>query len=195
MAGGLASVLMVGIAVEEAWRILLALGAGTGAVFMLRWFWWRINAWSEISAMIASLVLFTSFGSACYLIGIPEPESHIKLLVIAVSTILIWLLVTFITPPEPDKTLDAFYRKVHPGGPGWRPVAARNPSVRPDRDLGLSIVAALLATGIVYATIPGVGYVIFGHWSNAIGCGVVALVCAVLLMPLVGRLSQAGQAG
>src|SRR5256714_922851 len=106
--------------VEGAWKFLLAIGSGTGLVLILRWYWWRINAWSEISAMIASLVVSVT---AIALIkgrlpdGDLRADAWVMLVTVAVSTV-VWLGVTFATKPEPDRVLEAFYRRVGPGGAG-----------------------------------------------------------------------------
>jgi Na+/proline symporter len=110
--GVAATWLMRDIAVDEAWKILAALGAGTGAVFMLRWFWWRINAWSEISSMIASLVYFL-------VVSRFVESNERRLAVVAVLTLVTWLTVTFLTRPEKTEVLEAFYARIRPGGGGW----------------------------------------------------------------------------
>ena len=173
--------LMRGIAVDEAWKFLAALGAGTGAVFMLRWFWWRINAWSEISAMIASLIYFVIVSQHI------ESNEH-RLAIVAALTIPTWLLVTFLTRPEKEATLDAFYEQIRPGGGGWKPVAARKPGVDVDQHLVWSIIAAFLATAVVYLTIPGVGMVLFGQYGRGLLALVGALGCAVATYQLVHRI-------
>jgi Na+/proline symporter len=202
VAGAIASVFMANMSVDAAWKLLLALGAGTGAVFMLRWFWWRINAWSEISSMLGSLVFFLAYDSVVISIageeelkagviswaGVDPALSEVKMLVVAVLTIVLWLLVTLLTRPESKETLDAFYRKVHPGGPFWKPVADRNPDVEADRDVGLSIIAAFCATGIVYSTIPCIGNIIFQHYEQAIGCGAAAIGFTIIVGFLLKRL-------
>lgn len=189
-AGGVASVLMFGKSVDAAWQLLLALGAGTGAVFMLRWFWWRINAWSEIVSMFGSLVFFVSVTPVATAMSIEPPGPEVKMFIVAVLTIVLWVSVTFLTPPEDNEILDSFFRKVRPGGPLWKPIAARNPGVRVDTDLGLSILAALCATGIVYSVLPGIGNLIFGHYQSALVCGTVATVFAVIVLALVRRLTR-----
>lgn len=191
VAGGVASVLMFNTSVDAAWQILLALGAGTGAVFMLRWFWWRINAWSEIVSMFGSLGFFLSVDPVATTLGFNPPRPEEKMFFVAVATIVLWLIVTYLTPPEKEATLDAFYRKVRPGGNGWKPVAARNPDVNVDVDLKLSIVGALCATGIVYSVLPGVGNLIFGHYTSAMICGIVALVFSAIVGGIVSRLCRA----
>jgi SSS family solute:Na+ symporter len=208
--GGVAAVLMQGISVDAAWQIMLALGAGTGAVFMLRWFWWRINAWSEIVSMVASLLFFLAYGAILTRLESQElnqdaflnqaaldvlAKPQIKMLAVAVLTIFSWLVVTYLTPPEPEATLDRFYAKVRPGGPGWKPVAARNPGVEVDKNLMLSIIAALFATGIVYSMLPAIGNLIFGHIWAAIGCGTIAILCVIAVAILARRLQRDSNSG
>lgn len=202
VAGAVASVFMANTSVDAAWKILLALGAGTGAVFMLRWFWWRINAWSEISSMVGSLGFFLAYDYVVMFIagtdklksgeiswwGIDPALSEVKMLTVAVLTVVLWLIVTFVTRPESDRTLDEFYRKVRPGGPFWKPVAARNPDVAVDKDVGLSIFAALCATGIVYSTLPCIGNIIFQHYDQALWCGIAAIGFTIVVAFLVRRL-------
>ena len=104
--------------IEGAWRFLLAIGAGTGLVLILRWYWWRINAWSEISAMVASLVVSVAlwFGAGLNPDD-PEQWAWIMLATVGVSTV-VWLVVTFLTPPEEERVLRGFYLKVRPGRAG-----------------------------------------------------------------------------
>ncbi len=112
--------------VEQGWKLLIGLGAGTGLVFILRWYWWRINAWSEISAMIASFVTSVVLARFGYdLSDLSRPAYAVTMLITVVVATIVWLAVTFATPPEDDATLDRFYRQVRPGGPGWRRVARR----------------------------------------------------------------------
>ena len=113
--------------VEKAWEYLLAIGAGTGLVFILRWYWWRINAWSEISAMVASLVvsiLAFIYIKPMFAANDPNAIAVIMLVTVACSTV-VWVVVTMLTPPETDATLESFYQRVRPGGPGWVTVSTR----------------------------------------------------------------------
>ena len=111
--------------VGGAWQFLLALGSGTGLVLILRWYWWRINAWSEISAMITSFVV-SVIALTMVKRSMPEDspliQTYVMLITVAVSTV-VWLSVTFLTKPEPDARLEAFYQRVRPGGPGWRRIS------------------------------------------------------------------------
>jgi solute:Na+ symporter, SSS family len=179
--GSVAAWIMRDISVDEAWKILAALGAGTGAVFMLRWFWWRINAWTEIVAMVVSLVAFL-------VVSRYIEANEYRMAVVAAITIGAWLAATYLTAPERRETLEAFYCKVRPGGPGWGPVARAHPQVRPDGHLGLSVAAAVLAAGIVYCTLPAVGLLLFGE----LGKGALALggagACAAGVVLLLRRM-------
>ncbi len=157
--------------VEQAWRFLLALGAGTGLVLILRWYWWRINAWSEISAMIASFVVSTiAFRTVPqrFAAGDPNADATIMLVTVGAST-LVWLTVTFMTSPEPDSVLEAFYRRVRPGGRGWRRIAESAGFGRegiPGGALAWSNwIAGIVA---VYATLFGIGKLIFGDTVQAV---------------------------
>jgi Na+/proline symporter len=112
--------------VEQGWKLLIGLGAGTGLVFILRWYWWRVNAWSEISAMIASFVTSVLLATFSYDLSNPAGAEYAKTMLITVAvTTVVWLTVTLLTPAESDATLDRFYRRVRPGGPGWRAVSQR----------------------------------------------------------------------
>ena len=154
--------------IEGAWRFLLAIGAGTGLVLILRWYWWRINAWSEIAAMVASLVvsLVLWFGA-----GLdpddPGQWAGIMIVTVACSTAA-WLAVTFLTRPEPDEVLEGFYRRVRPGGPGWSTVSRRLGFGREEIEGGTlnwtNWVAGVVA---VYTALFGTGKLIFGAWGEA----------------------------
>jgi solute:Na+ symporter, SSS family len=112
--------------VEQGWKILFALGAGTGLVFILRWYWWRVNAWSEISAMAASLVTSLALSRLGHSMTDPGTRDYAVTMLVTVGvTTAVWLLVTALTAPESDETLERFYRQVRPGGPGWRAVTRR----------------------------------------------------------------------
>lgn len=174
--GGIAAGLMIvnGMSVDDAWKFLAALGAGVGLVFILRWFWWRINAWSEIAAMVGSLGFFAAFQ------GLDLHDSYRGLLV-ALCCLALWLVVTVVTKPEGDAVLTAFYRKVRPDGPGWGPIARRAPEVQRDGVLGRGILCALLGTAVIWLTLPGIGAVIFGeHARAAMLLGGAAIALAVL---------------
>ena len=165
--------------IEGAWKLLLALGAGTGLVLILRWYWWRINAWSEISAMIASLVV-SAFAlniiPRYFTKGDPRIDAWVMLGTVAISTV-IWLSVTFLTSPEPDSILNSFYRRVRPGGPGWAIVSQRlgygREPIPGGRLAWLNWVAGIVA---VYGTLFGIGKLVFGEIVPGIVLCAIALV-------------------
>jgi Na+/proline symporter len=151
--------------VEQGWKILIGIGAGTGAVFILRWYWWRINAWSEISAMLASFVV----AAIMHALGVDASDTSsgdyalAMVVTVGIST-LVWITVTFLTPPEPDQVLDAFYRRVRPGGPGWRRVAQRL-GYENDQIPGgvLSWVNWIAGVTAVYSSLFGLGAILTGR--------------------------------
>ncbi|MBI3185300.1 MAG: Na+:solute symporter [Myxococcales bacterium] len=146
--------------IEGAWRLLIALGAGTGAVYLLRWYWWRINAWSEVSAMAASLVSFV----ALTLLGLnpADPlESAQLMLATAGLTTVAWVVVTLLTRPADEETLLSFYRRVRPPGPGWRKVAERA-GLPPEGGLSRAILGWAAGVVCVYGALFGVGKLLLG---------------------------------
>jgi Na+/proline symporter len=157
--------------VESGWKLLMALGAGTGSVLILRWYWWRINAWSEISAMVAS---FATAVTVQYYFGYnandPSGAGYaIVMLWTAGVTTLTWIVVTLLTPAESSDTLEHFYRKVRPGGFGWRRVARRL-GYNKDRIPGgaLSWLNWLSACVAVYATLFGCGELLLGSTTKGL---------------------------
>ncbi|MDO8501022.1 MAG: sodium:solute symporter family protein [Gemmatimonadaceae bacterium] len=172
--------------IEQAWKFLLALGAGTGLVLILRWYWWRINAWSEISAMITSFVVSTiAFQTVPqrFAKGDPNADATIMLLTVVISTI-VWLTVTFMTSPEPDEVLTAFYRRVRPGGRGWRRIA-EGAGFGAEGMEGGALAWTNWIAGIVavYSTLFGIGKLIFGET----GRGLVLLAIAAAAFAWIAR--------
>ncbi len=189
--------------VEQAWKFLIGLGAGTGLVYILRWYWWRINAWSEIVAMITSFVIFTWLGGALGLIlsklGIVSSaealtpafvvnsganrDALVLFLTVVVTTVA-WILATRLTSPEPSSVLEAFYQRVRPGGPGWLPVTSRL-GIKPEPIGGGGVAWANWVAGVVavYSTLFGIGKVIFGE----LGIGLVLLAIAVAAFAWIAR--------
>lgn len=143
--------------ISGAWAFIIEAGAGLGLVLILRWFWWRINAWSEIAAIITPLV---AYAYVKYATTVEFPES---LFYIVAVTTCSWMLVTFLTKPTDGETLKNFYRRVHPGGIGWKPIAELVPEVK--RDSGYARVFLNWVAGIVlvYAMLFGVGKLILGQ--------------------------------
>ena len=176
------------------WELLLALGSGTGLVLILRWYWWRVNAWSEISAMVASFVV--SIGAMALVksrmpAGSPLIQSYVMLITVVVSTI-VWLSVTFLTAPEPEAKLEAFYQRVRPGGPGWRRISARLGYGRETIPGGaLAWTNWLAGIVAVYASLFGIGKLVFGELGN----GLVLLVIAAVAFGWIAKAFREEDAG
>jgi Na+/proline symporter len=172
--------------VERAWKFLLAIGAGTGLVLILRWYWWRINAWSEISSMIASFVVsLVAIRTIVprYAAGDPNADAMVMTVTVAVSTV-VWVAVTFLTRPEPEATLAAFYRRVRPGGPGWARVSEGAGFGRePIPGGALAWTNWIAGVVAVYSTLFGIGKLIFGH----LGTGFALLAVAVVAFAWIAR--------
>lgn len=175
--------------------ILLTFGAGTGLIFILRWFWWRINAWSEISAMFASGILSillktTSFGPMLFNdeTGLLPSWSEYPFVVLVTSAI--WITVTYMTPAEETSVLRSFYQKIQPGGPGWKKVvnqaAAEKVNIVEDSSQGWSvpsgITAMLLGCGMIYGAMFATGYWIYGQYTRATIITIIAVIFAVFLL-------------
>jgi Na+/proline symporter len=172
--------------IEKAWELLLALGAGTGLVLILRWYWWRINAWSEISAMVSSFVVsLLSFTYLAPRFAPNDPNATATVMLVTVGcTTVVWLIVTALTRPEPDAVLDAFYRRVRPGGPGWAKVSERLGFGREPIPGGAlawtNWIAGIIA---VYASLFGIGKLVFGFT----GTGLVMLAVAAAAFYWIAR--------
>lgn len=166
--------------IKQAWGLVITASAGLGTVLILRWYWWRINAWSELAATLApiAMVVLVLFGVP--IPGITEPFPVNLFTVVAITT-LIWIPATLLTRPTDAAHLDAFYQRVRPGGPGWKPVAARNPEVRPDS--GLLPLALNWISGVVmvYMVLFGVGYLLLGEYLSASVCLLIAAVSGYLI--------------
>lgn len=148
--------------ISGAWVFIIEAGAGLGLVLILRWYWWRVNAWSEIAAMVAP---FIGYWAVKNLTTIQFPES---LFVIVAFTTVTWLVVTFLTKPTDEGTLLAFYRRVHPGGVLWRPIAAKLPEVRGDSGFKGLAMDWLAGVTLVYMTLFGTGKLLLGETALGI---------------------------
>ena len=167
--------------IEQAWKLLIVTGAGTGTVLLLRWFWWRINAWSEVSAMaIAAAVSLYLQLVLQWDSDQPRDFAYIMLVTVSLTTIG-WLAVTWMTAPEPEATLHAFYRRVRPHGPGWKAVAAAVGIPPASPSLGREVLNACLGCVLVYAALFGVGYLLLRSAAVGIGLLVISALAAVAI--------------
>ena len=195
----------VGLQLETAmqgFQILLQVGAGTGLVFLLRWFWWRINTWSEISAMVISFVVAVYFGFFHTQLGFARWDPSAELVVGVAVTTVGWLVVTFLTPSVDTQTLRDFHAKIRPLGQGWDAVVPRTDG--PDRDesgdlesgsggeFAAGLLSWFLGCVLVYAALFGTGFLLYGN----VAVGIIGLIVAagagwgvLKLLPRVGFLT------
>ena len=165
----------------QGFSILLQVGAGTGLIYILRWYWWRINAYAEICAMIVSFVIAVGFEFV-----FPDlVVGWMKLPLAAAVTSCSWVLVMLLTPAESSETLEAFCRLIRPSGPGWakvyREAAAAGRPIEgppPSESLPLGILRMLLGTVAIYAALFAVGYGLFGQNTLCLSFSAVCVVSA-----------------
>ena len=165
---------------------ILMFGAGTGLIFILRWFWWRINAWSEISAIFTSgivSIIFSIDYISIFLFGesgfMPE---YFRFPLVVLITTLVWLLVTFFTSPEPKELLLKFCNKINVGGPGWKSIVGNKIYHNNTWTVPSSIIAILLSIITIYSVLFATGYFIYGSFFVAFSLVIISLVCIKLLI-------------
>ncbi len=179
--------------ISGAWIFILNISAGLGAVLILRWYWWRINAWSEISAMIAPVLLYPLSGNGINInmvlfshplsvsikgLGLEPP---LTLFPIVLGTTLIWITVTFVTKPVDRKVLVSFFEKVYPGGIGWRKISREIRSASPGTNFGMLFINWICGVGAIYATMYGIGKILFSEYLY----GIIALIIACILSCII----------
>ncbi|MDH3270743.1 MAG: Na+:solute symporter [Gemmatimonadota bacterium] len=171
----------------QAFQILLQIGAGTGLVFLLRWFWWRINAWSELSAMILSffVALYFQFGHGA--LGFDPVDPSIQLVFGVLVTTAGWVTVTFLTPPAADETLVSFHRLIRPMGSGWEGAGLGLTSGESEDNPSAAFLAWFLGCVVVYGAVLGTGYLLYGQRLLAAVCLAAAAVATVALIRTLPR--------
>ena len=167
--------------IRGAWALLLMIGAGTGAVYLLRWYWWRINAWSEISAMIAAFLTSLALRHWVPFAGGEQLLFAKNMLATTAVCTAVWLTVTFLTRPEPADHLLNFYRRVRPAATGWRPVAAQAPEVRSTAAGWANLRAWVLGWAMVYLALFATGKLLLGFWTLGLLLLAGAITAALLL--------------
>ena len=177
----------------QLFQIILMFGAGTGSIFILRWFWWRINAWSEIAAMICSGVVsilfeFTPIGSMIFSEDLIQP--YFKFPMVVLITTFVWLVVTFMTKPDDDETLVKFYKKTKPGGPGWKRIkelAKLNESENNSEWIvPRGILCMILGCFAIYSALFSTGYFIYGEIIS----GVIFLTTTIIFSYILFIISK-----
>ncbi|MEE9132579.1 MAG: sodium:solute symporter family protein [Gemmatimonadota bacterium] len=183
--GRLSSVVIVALAAGAAFmaqdigtvfRFMIAIGTGPGAVLILRWFWWRVNAWAELAAMLAGMLI----ALLSYLPAFGDIDFGVRLAVTAFGSMAVWLPAMFLTSPESEETLENFYRRTRPGGPGWRRQREAS-GLSPLQDLGADVRSGVTGIVLLFALLFGVGWLVFGLWLKAAAAFVVAALAASLL--------------
>jgi SSS family solute:Na+ symporter len=170
----------------EAFQLLLSIGAGTGLLYLLRWFWWRINAWSEIAAMASSFTIALAFFAARKT-GL-ELSSHAALVWSVVLTTFVWVVVTFVTKPTDTETLRRFYRKVRPAGRGWARVIDPEETEGPRDSLSLAFLGWVLGCTFVYSGLFGTGALLYGQPAQGAVCLAVTAASGLGLARVVPRI-------
>jgi len=183
----------------QLFNIIIMFGAGTGLIFILRWFWWRINAWTELSAMLSSgiistLIAFTPLGTTMFGDDAWMPEYY-KFPFIVVVTSIIWLVVTYATKPETQETLARFYQRTTPGGKGWSKIVAKmTPDERETSKstwiLPQGILAMILGCIFVYGALFSTGYFIYGQIQKALILIGVCLVSGFFLLKVWNQIKK-----
>jgi Na+/proline symporter len=179
----------------QAFGIILQIGAGTGLIFILRWFWYRVNVYSELTAMIVSFLVALAFEFI-----IPNNFSVEEKLIIGVTiTTISWLIVTLITPPSNMETLQNFYKKIQPGGPGWKKVIEESESKgititgkKEKWDVPSGILCMLFGSISVYSILFGIGYILYSQTTTGIIFLIISVLSVIALMKFWKRLSTEG---
>jgi Na+/proline symporter len=179
----------------QAFGIILQIGAGTGLIFILRWFWYRVNVYSELTAMIVSFIVALAFEFI-----IPNNFSVEEKLIIGVTiTTISWLIVTMITPPSKMETLQNFYKKIQPGGPGWKKVIEESKSQgititgkKEKWDVPSGILCMLFGSISVYSILFGIGYILYSQTTTGIIFLAISVLSVIALMKFWKRLSTEG---
>ena len=166
---------------RSSFELLMSIGAGTGLLYLLRWFWWRINAWSEIAAMAGSFLIAMGFFIAQRTGGISLP-SHVVLLITVAATTVVWVVTTLVTRPTDRATLVRFYELVRPAGPGWREVRGASGAPASPDSLPMSFLGWVLGCTFVYAALFGSGSFLYGRTAQGLVWLVLLVVSGVGLL-------------
>jgi len=159
--------------ISGAWKLLIVTGAGTGSVLLFRWYWWRINAWSEVSAMISAFLVSVTLQSVFHFdTDKPVDFAYVMMITVGITTV-VWLATTFLTKPEPEDVLVSFYRRTRPSFLGWQPIARLAPDVKPSRDGLSNLLDWISGCVLIYGILFGVGKLLLKE--TGIGLGLLAL--------------------
>jgi len=177
----------------QAFRILLQIGAGTGLIFLLRWFWWRINAWAEIAAMVISFLVAIYFEFLHGTLGFAEIHPSMRLVLGVGITTAGWFTVMLLTRPASRETLQSFYDRIRPLGPGWKKAVDTSDVKASGETLTASFLGWFLGIATVYSALFGTGFFLYGKTLLAIICTTLFLVSAWFLLKLLPGLGFTGE--
>lgn len=167
----------------QAFNILLQIGAGTGLIFILRWFWWRINSYTELAGMVVSFLVALWFEVVGPLMGYTMPAGHWRLLIGVGITTAAWLAVTYMTRPETDEVLTRFYTRIGPSSFGWKPVLDRNPHIVEEKgQLPFEIMLMVTGCFTIYSALFATGYWIYGNTIPALIATTIAVVGSSIIL-------------
>jgi hypothetical protein len=182
---------------KDSFDIILQVGAGTGLLYLIRWFWWRVNAWCEVNAMVSSFLIsiaFLALRRPHFILrqGLVLP-THIALLITIAVTTATWVATAFLAKPTDPKTLLSFYRKVRPFGPGWKAVRAEAGISEEEahgshENIPLALVGWASGVATIWAALFTVGNVLYGRWNWAAGLFGVFLISAFILIRVINKL-------
>ncbi len=178
--------------VSGAYVYLYNLTAGVGLVMILRWYWWRVSAWSEIAALVASalisnsLLIFKVFKD-------PNASAEVLLVTVPITTV-VWIAVTYLAPPETDATLVRFYERVRPSAFGWKRIAGLARPAPGAEPLGINAIDWVAGCGLVYGALFGIGKIVLGDLPQGLGYLALAAACGALIAYNVTRAERATRA-
>ncbi|HEX6184032.1 MAG TPA: hypothetical protein VFZ44_09155, partial [Pyrinomonadaceae bacterium] len=180
---------------KDTFDIILQVGAGTGLLYLLRWFWWRINAWSEVVAMVSSFVI-----SVAFLVlekqGVYSATTSQRLLMTVGFTTVCWVLAAYLGPQTDRRTLVEFYRKVHPSGPGWesirREAGVEKGAVERADNIPLAMVGWAAGCAMIWSSLFTVGQFIYGRYGYGLVLLAVFVVSGLILLRVINRLWDTG---
>ena len=173
----------------QAFQILLQIGAGTGLIFLLRWFWWRVNAWSEISGMVVSFAVAVWFQFIHARAGFAPVHPSAQLVIGVLVTSAVWLTVTWLTPPADRETLQTYYDRIRPYGRGWTRVVDTSAGAPRAGGVAAGLAGWLLGCSAVYAALFATGYLLYGRPIAATAAGLVAALSVIGLFRILPRVS------
>jgi solute:Na+ symporter, SSS family len=176
----------------DAFGVILQVGAGTGLLYLVRWFWWRVNAWCEVVAMISSFLV-----SVLFLIlanqDIYSTSPAMRLIITIAVTTVCWLLAAYFAPQTDRKTLIEFYRKVRPAGPGWEPIRleagiSKEEAAQTGESIPLALVGWVAGCAMIWSSLFTVGNFLYGRYTYALGLGAVFVISGLILLKVVNKL-------